>query len=135
MSMDDRLAAEARVLGKYLIGEEINERAATLYLDAHRKVNFDLDEKDRLLLDLILKRRFLAGCVDGGLALLKKRSNLRKKIYYLFAILESMPEYAEHFMGAKKTPFRSAVEIAWFGVRGVFRACVGVVLYFLAGRA
>lgn len=133
--MDDSLAAEARIFGKYLIGEEINKRAVTLYLDAHRKVNFDLDEKDRLLLDLILKRRFPAGYVDGGLALLRKRSNLRKKIYYLLAILETMPEYAEHFMDVKKTPLQSAVEIIWFGARGVFRACVGVVLCVLAGRA
>lgn len=128
MPSENELTAEAQVFGKFLIGEQINDRVVGLYIEAHRHVAFDMDDKDQRLLKFVLSHPFWVGYVDGGLAILKKRSGLRKKLYYLLAILEAMPEYIKHFTSSKRSPIIGLFEIGLFGVRGVFRAIVGSLL-------
>ncbi|NWF64626.1 MAG: hypothetical protein HXY38_10000 [Chloroflexi bacterium] len=129
--MEKELAVEARVLGSYLIGERIDERAVALYVKAHRTIPFVLDEKDQRLLNLLLKHPFLLGSVDGGLALVKRRSHLRKKLYYLLAILETIPRYSKKFLSQKRPFWAAVLNLAFFGIRGVMRALTGCMLYIL----
>jgi hypothetical protein len=131
LDMEKNLAIEARIFGSYLIGEMLNEKAVNLYVQAHRTTAFVLDEKDQRLLKLVLTYPFLLGSVDGGLALFKRRSHLRKKLYFLLAILETIPQYAQKFLSQKR-PFPLAVfQLALFGMRSVIRALTGCVLYII----
>lgn len=121
------LTAEAKAFGNYLVGEEVNARAVGLYLAAHEQAPFESDAQDRRLLKFMLRHPGLIGVIDAGLAIRKNKSCVRKKLYTMLAILESMPEYARHFL-FDGTPFTNALRLFFFGARGVLRMIVGVVL-------
>lgn len=129
MVIRNELLLEARIFGKFLIGENINDRAIDLYITAHSNTSFELDKKDQRLLKFMLKYPFWVGCIDGGLALLKRRSNLRKKIFFLLAILEADPDYVDRFLIQRKGIFSDLFGTAVYGIRGVYRAVLGCVLY------
>lgn len=121
------LTAEAKAFGKYLLGEEVNARAVSLYIAAHDQAQFESDAQDRRLLKFILQYPACIGFIDGGLALRKNKSVVRKKIFYMLAILEAMPEYARHFL-FDGSPFTNALRLIFFGARGVMRMIVGYLL-------
>jgi hypothetical protein len=121
---DAELELEARIFGKHLIGEEINAMAVSLYVNAHAKSNFEFHGNDLKLLKFILKYPSAAGMIDGGLALQKRDSVIRKKIFYMLAILETIPEYSRYFLSPKLS-ISNALEFLLFGIRGVFRMVLG----------
>jgi hypothetical protein len=124
---DADLELEARIFGKYLIGKEISETVIPLYKKAHVKSHFKFYDDDSRILKFLLKYPSLAGIIDGGLALHNRDSVIRKKIFYMLAILETVPEYSEHFLSPKLS-VRSTLEFLLFGIRGVYRMILG---YFL----
>ena len=121
------LTAEAKAFGNYLLGKEVNARAVSLYLAAHDQTQFESDAQDLRILKFMLRHPSLIGAVDAGLAIRKNKSCVRKKLYYMLAILESMPEYAQHFL-CEGTPLTNALRFFFFGARGVMRMIVGFVL-------
>lgn len=121
------LTTEAKAFGKYLVGEEVNARAVSLYLAAHDQTQFESDAQDLRMLKFMLQHPSLIGVVDAGLAIRKNKSCVRKKLYYMLAILEAMPEYAQHFL-FDGSPFTNALRLFFFGARGVMRMIVGFVL-------
>ena len=121
------LTTEAKAFGKYLVGEEVNARAVSLYLAAHDQTQFESDAQDLRMLKFMLQHPSLIGVIDAGLAIRKNKSCVRKKLYYMLAILESMPEYAQHFL-FEGTPLTNAMRLFFFGARGVMRMLVGFVL-------
>ena len=121
------LTAEAKAFGKYLLGEEVNARAVSLYLAAHDQTQFESDAQDRRLLTFMLRHPALIGVIDAGLAIRKNKSCVRKKLYYMLAILEAMPEYARHFL-FDGSPLTNVLRLFFFGARGVMRMVVGYLL-------
>lgn len=126
------LEREAKIFGRYLIGEEVNEAVTRLYLDAHRANPFELDEKETRLLKLIYRHPGLTGMIDGGLALQNKGSAIRRKIFTMLAILETFPEYSQHYLFPESVPAKSLVVFFLSGLRGVFRIILGFLLVKIA---
>ena len=124
---DIDLEVEARVFGKYLIGQEISKTVINLYKMAHVETSFEFFENDSRILKFILKHPSFVGIVDGGLAIHKEDSVIRKKIFYLLAILEAMPEYSHYFLSTKSF-MRNILEFLLFGIRGVYRMVSGYIL-------
>ncbi len=121
------LTTEAKAFGKYLVGEEVNARAVSLYLVAHDQTQFESDAQDLRMLKFMVQHPSLIGVIDAGLAIRKNKSCVRKKLYYMLAILESMPEYAQLFL-FEGTLLTNALRLFFFGARGVMRMIVGFVL-------
>jgi hypothetical protein len=126
------LEREAKIFGKYLIGEEISEAAIRLYVEAHRSNSFTLDEKEIKLLKLIYMHPGFTGMIDGGLALQKKDSTIRKKIFFMLAILETFPEYSRHYLFPEPASAKNTLEFFIFGVRGVIRMVLGYLVVKIA---
>jgi hypothetical protein len=126
------LEREAKAFGKYLIGEEISEAAIHLYLEAHKTNSFELDEKETRLLKFIYKHPGFTGMIDGGLALQKKDSTIRKKIFFMLAILETFPEYSRHYLFPDPASAENLLEFFLFGVRGVMRMVLGYLVVKIA---
>lgn len=126
------LEREAKIFGRYLIGEEIGEAAIHLYREAHRTNPFELDEKEVRLLKIIYRRPGFTGLIDGGLALQKKDSTIRKKIFFMLAILETFPDYARHYLFPEPASASNVFEFFLFGVRGVFRMILGYLVVKIA---
>lgn len=117
-------AKEAKVLGKYLISKEVNNQTVALYEKAVVLRDFKRTTKDKKIEAFAVKFPFLLGFIDGGLALVFKSAVLRKKIFIMLAVLETIPEYSNKFL-IEKTSFTILI---LNGIRGVYRGLVGVLL-------
>jgi hypothetical protein len=126
------LEQEAKIFGKYLLGEEISEAAICLYVDAHKTNPFELDEKETRLLERIYLHPGLTGLIDGGLAIQKKDSTIRKKIFFMLAILETFPEYTRHYLFPVPASAKNLWEFFIFGARGVLRMIIGYLVVKIA---
>jgi hypothetical protein len=122
------LEREARIFGRYLIGEEICEAAICLYLEAHKSNAFASDKREARLLKLIDRYPSLTGMIDGGLALQKRNSTIRKKIFFMLAILETFPEYSHYYLFPAPPSVKFFLDFFISGVRGVIRMGVGYLL-------
>ena len=124
---DSDLELEARIFGKYLIGKEISKTVIHLYKKSHVESKFEFFGNDSRILEFILKHPSFVGIVDGGLAIQKKDSVIRKKIYYMLAILETIPEYSQYFLSTKSF-MRNTMDFLLYGIRGVYRMIFGYLL-------
>ncbi len=118
---------EAKIFGKFLLGKNVNEYCISLYADAMEKLQFNPDEKDIKIEKFIEKHPIFLPLVDGGLALVKSNSVVRKKTFTMLAILETIPEYSDKFL-PKNFSFWYLFKIAGSGIRGVFRGIFGMIL-------
>ena len=82
---------------------------------------------DKKLLTLAFNHPRLLPFLDAGLVFLRPYSELRRRIYIIFAILESTPEYSNEFMPTK-TGFWGNIRIGLVGARAAWRAIVGIVI-------
>ncbi len=126
------LEREAKIFGRYLIAEEISKAAVRLYLEAHKANSFTLNEKETRLLTLIYKHPSLTGMIDGGLALQKKDSTIRKKIFFMLAILETFPEYSQHYLFPDPASAKNLLGFFISGARGVIRMMLGYLVVKIA---
>jgi hypothetical protein len=125
----NNIEMEARIFTKYLIAEDANEKVLFLYRDLHNKVHFEFDEKESKMYFFLLKHPAFLGIIDGGLALHDKNSIIRKKLFYLLAILETIPEYSNHYM-IHEASLKDFLFFLLFGIRGVYRMILGYILVF-----
>lgn len=123
----DNLELEAKVIGKYLLGELINKKAIDLYVQAIKKLNFSPSAKDNKRIAIALKYPFLIPYIDGGLVIVDCNSVVRKKFFTMLAILESIPTYSDKFLPRNFSAWY-CVKILFTGLRGIFRGMVGYLL-------
>ncbi len=121
------LQKQAEIYCKYLIGKKPNSKAVALFEDAMKKMDFKADSKDKKIENLVYKFPFLLPSIDGGLALVRKNSIVRKKAFTMLAILETIPEFCDMFLSKKQGILYFTV-IAFVGARSVLRGAVGVIL-------
>ena len=126
-TMKNNLDRQAVIFGKYLIKKTPNSPSVKKYGAAVKLHSKKLDNQDMRLLELIEKHPTLTPFVDAALAFVKPHSEVRPRIYLLFAILESTPEYWQEFIPKKRNPLY-IFTIFSIGVRSVFRAIVGIVV-------
>ncbi len=124
MKVGDRLALEASVFGRYIVGEVPSATATELYVRVVRGHEETLAANDRRLLSLILRHPWTVSWIDAGLAIVNPHSKVRHRLHTMFAILESMPEYADYFLPRQRSPFYIVI-IAFATIRGGFKAVLG----------
>ena len=118
----DETIFEVDILTKYLVGKKIrNEKIYAIY-----KHLTDGQINDRAT-SMAFKYPGLLPFLDAGLVFAKTSSDLRRRIHIVFSSLESTPQYAELFM-PQKVGFFGTLLLILVGIRGVFRAIVGLVI-------
>lgn len=127
MSSPADIKREANVFSRYLIGENISDSLVSRYEAAIVYADAELSPQDKKLMKLCLRRPWLTGFVDGGLSILNPLSDLRRRIYIMFAVLETSPKYAHHFLPQHHSPFYLVV-LTLVGLRALFRTLVGVAV-------
>jgi hypothetical protein len=123
------LAEECSKLTRYLIGEEPVAQVYFLFEKAHQHISFEFAEKEEKLWSRCMRNFFLLYCVDAALAAGKTASVIRKKIFVLLAILESVPEYHHHFLPAKRSPLYFII-VFFISVKAVAAAFAGKIILF-----
>ena len=72
--------------------------------------------------------------LDGASGLLRPGGALRNRILLMAAILESTPEFADHFLPRQVGPIALAVRVGAAGTVAVANALVGAVLLTAIAR-
>jgi hypothetical protein len=88
--------------------------------------------RDPRLLEIALKYPFLLPSIDGYCALFDPNNELRRRLYYMFAIIEAAPDHSDKFLSKQ----RSWVYLLALGIRGLraaFRVIIGGFVYLLRG--
>ena len=121
------LDKEAQVIATYLLGKKANGQVINLYQQAMQVLELNYINKDRKILQLLMKRRYLLPYLDAGLAILRPNSVVRQKILVMSAIIETQPQYASLFLNQKRS-FFYLFTIAWVGTRSILKAILGIIL-------
>jgi hypothetical protein len=126
------LSTEADQIAWYLISACPNDRVKARYEDAIRMLNVELDAVDRRLWKIVTSCPFTFRIIDGGLAIVRPTSSIRRKVYIMLALLETSPEYCEYFL-PKGFGSLYAVNIVWTGARALLVGLLGYVVLKLMG--
>lgn len=125
--MIDDLGLQAQVFSNYLIKDAPCPKAVELYIKRLQKEETTITARDTRLLKLCLKHPLLVGYIDAGLALIRPYSDVRRRIFIMFAILESMPEHSNHFLPHRRNPFY-IIPVIGMGLRSILRSLGGIIL-------
>lgn len=126
--MNNNQNSEALVFGQYLIGQTINDATVERYNRAIEKLNYQADEWEQAIVEKAVRKPSLIPYYDAAMALRHRNALLRKKIFVMLAILETRPEYVDYFL-SKEYPKSYFLNVIGIGVRSVYRAVVGLLIY------
>ena len=119
----DELEAEAKIFADYLVGQTPPTSAIKLYVRALKSASA-ITPYDQKWLNQAVRHPALLGLIDGGLALNHPESEVRRRLYLMFSILEARPEYADKFLpqtgGWSRLPL-----IIWTGSKAMVKGLVG----------
>lgn len=123
----DPLLKEAGLFARYITRREPDDLSVHLYERAIRLSKMQLSKKDEKLLQFVLRNNWSLGLLDAGLAMFRKNSAVRQRLFMMYAILESSPLYCDHFLPKKRSKIY-LFTVLWAGTRGVFKALTGGLL-------
>lgn len=124
---EELIKQEAQVFCKYLIGVEATEQTIQLYISANSKLGIEVTPKERRQINYLLDNPRVIPWIDAALALMQPEGGIRKKLYIMFCITESIPTYSRFFLPqehAKKFVFSAVFRI----LISLFRMPVGLIL-------
>jgi hypothetical protein len=120
------LRAQGALLGHYLIKQAPSDQALTLFERAIAHAPGTLSTQDRKLLAFVTAHPWALGIIDSGLVFVRPYSEVRRRLYIMLSILESMPEYSNIFLPSQRSPWY-LLTIMLAGIRGVAKAIAGVI--------
>jgi len=126
-SNQEQLFKEGQIFGKYILGKEINKKTIEYYVNSFEASPMEIIDKEQLLVNKAVNKSWKLPYYDGALSLKNPNHLLKQKLLRMFAILETRPEYAEYFLG-KNFPKGYIFKIGLIGIRGIFRAVVGLII-------
>lgn len=120
---------EALVLVPYLVGRAATPEAIMLYARARTELLLPLTAEEQRLWSRCLKHRILLPLVDAALAF-RKESGIRRRLFVLLAILESLPAYADCFLPKRRSAFY-LLYLLWKGGLSLLKAALGFPLLWI----
>ena len=132
---DEQLAAEARLFGRYLVGRDPTPIHVDRYVAASRAHFGDpLTSEDAAVLAWLRRHPWSVGMLDAAAGLFRPGGALRNRILLMAAILETTPEFADHFLPRQVGPLALALRVGVLGLVAVANALAGVALHRIAVR-
>lgn len=123
---------QARIFSKYLIGELPSRQAIIIYEQAVEDAPL-IDAVDKRLIYFATEHPKFIGLLDSALAFIKPYSELRRRLYVMFAILESSPEYANYFLPVSRGRLY-LVRVGLAGLSAAGKIILGTILIKLILR-
>ena len=121
------LEKEAELFSKYLLNQFPNQTVKVLYVKAMQLSDSSTGIQDKKLVQFVTENNWSIGLIDSGLAIIRPDAEVRRRLYILFALLESMPDYWDHFLPKKRSPFYLIV-IVFHGTAAILKATLGIAL-------
>lgn len=126
-SFHEQLYKEGEIFGRYILGNEINKKTIESYVNSFIASPMEIIDKEQFIIDKCVNKSWKLPYYDGALSIRNPNHLLKQKLLRMFAILETRPEYAEYFLG-RNFPKGYIFKIGLVGLRGVFRAVVGLII-------
>lgn len=120
-------SSEAYIFGRYLLKTTPSTDIQALYEKAIANNVGDADAIDSALLHFLSKRPYMVAYIDAGLAFTKPNSEVRRRLYVMFSILEASPLYHDLFLPKRRSASYLFVVIG-VAIRSIFRALVGIII-------
>jgi hypothetical protein len=95
---EEVLKEEAKVFCKYIVGEPATDQAMQLYVDANSKLQILVTPKERRQINLLMDYKGMLPFADAALAVVNPNGGIRRKLYIMFCITESIPEFSKYFL-------------------------------------
>lgn len=124
---DEILRREANIFGRYIINRVPNEAAVSLYIKALGAEPGTISEREHKFLSFVRRYPSALGFVDAGLAVVDSNSEVRRRIYVMFSILESMPYHHDRFLPVRRK-WWYAFAIGVTSVMGFIKIIIGSIL-------
>jgi hypothetical protein len=122
--IENTLEQEAIIMGSYILGKAINTESIDFYVNSYASAPMVGSEKEQQLLNKVLKQGWKLPYYDAALSLSNQEHFIKRRLLRMFAILETRPEYADHFVGREFGKLY-LIKIAWYGIRAIYKAIVG----------
>lgn len=123
------LEQEAKTLTNYLTGTIPSAHVSQLYSTAlQANTPTDISTGEQKAMRFAFRHPRFLGAIDGALALTNPNAELRRRIYYMFAILETTPEHAEIFLSRRANYPIALIGATIIALRAVLRIITGLVI-------
>ena len=127
LEYDQTHLREAVLIARYLLGVSLSHELQVRYATAIERLQVHLDQEEQRLWRFVERYPKTLRMIDGGLAFLKPQGGIRRKIYTMFAILETCPEYSDEFL-PKTCTLLGLFRFAAIGLRAGLAAGLGLIL-------
>jgi hypothetical protein len=121
---------EAELLCYYLVNRPLSDEAAMLFARASELHPVFLSAAEQKAWNHCLKHPSMITFIDAALAIRKTNSGIRRKIFLMFAVLESLPEYHTCFLPSSRSPFYP-VYIFFRGVLATMKSIIGQIILWI----
>jgi hypothetical protein len=129
------LEAEARRIGRYLVGRDPGAELIARYVAASRRLFPEPHAPaDAALVGFVRRYPWSLGMLDAATGLRRPAGALRGKILVMAAILETSPEFADEFLPRAVGPGALVGRVVLAGTKVVAKALAGLVLYAAVTR-
>jgi hypothetical protein len=121
---------EAELLCRYLVSQSLTRDAALLYARATELHPVHFSPAEERIWSQCMKHPSLIPFVDAALALKKNQGGIRRKVFLMFAVVESLPEYSGSFLPvSRKPPY--VIRLFLRGVAAVLKSITGQLLLWI----
>jgi hypothetical protein len=122
---------QADIISFYLIGRAASSHSKRMYEKVLKDSEPEsIDPKDQKIINFAFKHKKTIRLLDSAMALLRPQSELRRRIYIMFAILEAHPDNFDKFISIKKGHLYKVAFVLRVSV-ATLSAIVGVALAFV----
>ena len=131
-----QLKEECRIMTTYLVGAWPTDEVIQRYIDAHTILLRDsCSPKELAVATFVGRHPWSLPPLDAALAIVSPTALLRQKILLMIAILETVPQYTDHFLPEAVSGPRFFLRMAGYGLASAAKFVLGCCLYPFAVHA
>ena len=119
------IAAEARLLARYLLSVEADADIRRRYAHATRSLFGDAIDDD---VAFVRRHPWSLSLIDAATALIRPRSQVRQRVFVMAALLDTSPRYADLFLAPPPPPVRLVLGMAMRGLSSSAKLVAGSLL-------
>jgi hypothetical protein len=122
---DAAQAEEARHFARYLIDEDIDDEILQRYLLAVRELFTEPVDGD---LAFVRRHRWSLPLLDAATAVVRPRSQVRRRVFLMAALLEASPRHADFFLAPPPRRWSLVLALMGRGLSSATKLFAGVLL-------
>lgn len=124
---------EIAVFARYYLGENVTDAVKERYIQYIKSHPLNISTQDQSIIDFVLQYPGSLKYIDAGLAIIAPHAELRRRLYVMFALIESDKLYVDLFLSQKRSPFY-VITIGAIGFMALVKMIIGIILVKMVVR-